>query len=160
MNAGISGDTTEDVISRFLGVVAEKPDWIITMISTNDARLQGRRPTKILVSHDETERNLAMIRNFATTQTRARLAWMTPSPVIEEKIERSRFIAPLQLIWRNSDLAVNADLIKALPDHVVDLQAAFGIPTPARLMDSDGLHPSLEGQKLIVKALVSKLSET
>ncbi|MDQ3921931.1 MAG: GDSL-type esterase/lipase family protein, partial [Actinomycetota bacterium] len=36
VNAGISGDTTSRLLGRFLEVLEEGPDWLITLIGTND----------------------------------------------------------------------------------------------------------------------------
>ena len=79
VNAGISGETTSQMVSRFLGVVARQPAWIICMAGTNDARTHGTAPIKTPISIDETERNLAALRNFAATQTAARWLWLTPA---------------------------------------------------------------------------------
>ena len=158
VNAGISGDTTSQMISRFLDVVVQKPDWIICMAGTNDARRHGRWPTKVLVSFEETKKNLDMLRNFAATQTSAQRVWMTPTPVIEEQIARDWFLGPRQLMWSNEDLAVIASAVCDQPDLVVDLWTAFGTPPDPRLLLPDGLHPSLAGQTTIVSALVDRLA--
>jgi lysophospholipase L1-like esterase len=50
-------------------------------------------------------------------------------------------------------------VIHRQPDPVVDLQDAFGTPPPPELLLPDGLHPSLAGQKTIVRALVETLSK-
>jgi lysophospholipase L1-like esterase len=43
------------------------------------------------------------------------------------------------------------------PDPVVDLHTLFGLPpSPAWLLD-DGLHPALDGQKAILRALVERI---
>jgi lysophospholipase L1-like esterase len=160
VNAGISGDTTSDIISRFLGdVVQQQPAWIVSMMGTNDVRRHGEDPTKILVSHDETAANLAMIRNFAEEQTRANLAWMTPTPVIEDKIARDPFLSPQELMWRNDDLEEVANLVREMADPVVDLQDVMRKPVDPELLLPDGLHPSLEGQQAIAAALVERLAE-
>lgn len=156
-NSGISGDTTAQVVSRFLDVVQQEPDWIICMIGTNDARLHGLSPTKTLVSIEETARNLEMLRNFGVTQTRARWVWMTPSPVIEAQIASDWFLSPFQMMWRNEDLRVISQVIQQMPDPVVDIQEAFGNVANPELLLPDGLHPSLAGQKKIVTALVERL---
>jgi lysophospholipase L1-like esterase len=158
VNAGYSGDTTGMVISRFLGVVEQKPDWILCMIGTNDARLHGSSPTKTLVSIEETARNLEMLRNFGITQSKARWVWMTPSPVIEAQIASDWFLSPFQMMWLNRDLEAIAGVMRSLPDPLVDLQAAFGSPADPGLLLPDGLHPALEGQKRIVTALVDRLT--
>jgi len=154
VNAAVSGDPTTDMISRFLGIVAVKPDWIICMAGTNDCRRHGLRPTKILVTLEETKRNLAMLRNFAATQTSARWVWMTPTPVIEEKIPAHWFLGPMQIAWCNDDLRALAEVVRTMPDPSVDLWAAYGEPPRPDWLLPDGLHPSLDGQVAIVKALV------
>lgn len=159
INAGISGETTSQMHSRFLGaVVAHQPSWIICMAGTNDARTHGTAPIKTLVSADETERNLAALRNFAATQTDARWLWLTPATVIEEQIAADPFLSMLQAMWRNADLAVVAAAVRRQPDPHVDLQSLFGLPADPALFISDGLHPSLAGQKVIVRAVVEHLS--
>ncbi len=157
VNAGISGDTTPQVISRFLSITQQSPGWIISMIGTNDVRRHGEDPDKILVSHDETEENLKMIRDFARNQTDARLAWMTPAFVIEDQISSDPFLASQQLMWRNDDLDKVANIIRDMEDPVVDLQEVMEDRDPA-LLSTDGLNPSLEGQKMIVRSLVERLA--
>ncbi len=159
VNAGISGDTTSQIISRFLGVVQQGPAWIISMMGTNDVRRHGEDPTKILVRHDETEANLNMIRNFAEEQTEANRIWMTPTPVIEDRIADSPFLAPQQLMWRNEDLEEVADIVRGIDDPVIDLQDVMRNPVDPELLLPDGLHPSLEGQRTIAAALVERLAE-
>jgi acyl-CoA thioesterase-1 len=158
INAAVSGDTTNNLISRFVGVVQRQPDWILCMVGANDARRHGKQPSKVLVSLSETADNLAMMRHFAATETAARWIWLTPSPVIEEKIPLDWHLGPLELSWTNRDLAAIADLVRQQKDPVVDLQAAFGFPVNPDLLRSDGLHPSLAGQKVILRALVERWS--
>ncbi len=160
VNAGISGDTTSDIISRFLSdVVQQRPAWIVSMMGTNDVRRHGEDPTKILVSHDETGANLDMIRNFAEEQTGANRIWMTPAPVIEDRIAEDPSLSPQQLMWRNEDLEEVAELVREIDDPVVDLQDVMRQPVDPELLLPDGLHPSLEGQQVIVAALVERLAE-
>ena len=158
INAGYSGDTTSQMLSRFLPVVQQQPDWIICMAGTNDARAHGRQPAKTMVSLDETERNLAALRHFAATQTHARWVWLTPTPVIEENIPVHWHLGGEQLAWNNRDLNAIAAVVRRQPDAVVDLQAAFGQSPDPDLLLPDGLHPSLAGQTLIVRMLVEKLA--
>lgn len=159
INAGLSGDTTAEIIARFVDVVVEEPDWIICMAGTNDARLHGASPTKVLVSIEETEKNLGMLRHFAATQTSARWVWMTPATVIEEQIETHWMLHPFELRWRNEDLIAIADVVRRQPEPVVDLQPVFGVPPDPELLLPDGLHPSLAGHKAILAALVMALAD-
>jgi len=159
VNQGISGNTTTEMISRFLNIVPLKPNWIICMAGTNDARLHGKCPTKTLVSARETEKNFAMLRNFATTQTRARWVWMTPPTVIERNIASHWFLGPMQLAWQNKDVAAVAGAVRRRGGEVVDIHKIFGNPPNPDWLLADGLHPSLEGQKAIVKALVEHMAQ-
>jgi len=159
INAGISGDTTSQMITRFLEIVTAKPHWIIAMPGTNDARRHGEKPTKTLVSIEETEKNIAMLRNYAATQTKARWVWMTPATVIPEKIAAHWMIGVGQMTWRNEDLAAIAAVLRRQPEPVVDLQKVFGNPANPKLLMDDGLHPNLAGQKAIVRALIQRMTE-
>lgn len=157
VNAGVSGDTTAQMIARFLDVVVERPDWIICMTGTNDARLHGPSPTKVLVSIEETAKNLGMLRHMAATQTEACWVWMTPKPVIESQIAEHWMLSGFELNWRNADLLAVRNALCARPEPVVDLWDIFGHPADPRYLLPDGLHPSLEGQVAIVSALVGQL---
>ena len=158
VNAGVSGDTTVHMITRFLDVVVERPDWILCLPGTNDARLHGRAPRKTLVSVEETARNLAMLRHYAAMQTRARWVWLTPLAVIEEQIEEHWFLSGFEMRWRNCDLAAIADVVLRQPEPVVDLRQAFGHPPDPALLLEDGLHPSLAGHKAIVSAYLETMA--
>lgn len=160
LNHGISGDTTASLLARFYGITQLDPDWMICMVGTNDAREHGEAPAKPMVSLAETEANLRALRAFAARQTKARWVWMTPTPVVESAIPGDWWLGPQQMMWRNENLRAIADVVRALPEPVVDLWAAFGEPAPAGWLSPDGLHPSLEGQKAILRALVQRLVDS
>jgi lysophospholipase L1-like esterase len=154
VNAGISGDTTTHAICRFLDVVERQPDWILCFLGTNDCRLHGMSPAKVLVSPAETQRNLEMLRNFGATQTSARWIWVTPCRVVESLIPRHWFLGSMQLMWRNADLDTVAGLVRRMPDPAIDLQGLFDGPGAADLLLPDGLHPNLAGQKAICRQVI------
>lgn len=158
VNAGVSGDTTAQMLSRFVDVVHRRPDWIICLAGTNDARTHGWAPVKPVVSPEETAKNLHALRAFADRETGTRWVWMTPPPVLEARIVEHWYLAPFELGWRNRDLRAIADCLRAMPEPVVDLRGAFGEPPDPGLLLADGLHPSLAGQKAIVKALITELA--
>ncbi len=158
VNAGISGNTTTHIIDRFMDIVNLQPAWILCMAGAKDASAHGQSPTKTLVSLEETAKNLAALRHFAATQTAARWIWMTPTPVIEAQVAAHWLFGSIQMKVSNTDLVAIADVLRHLPDAVVDLQRAFGSPVDPDWLLSDGLHPSLAGQKAIVKALIEQLS--
>jgi lysophospholipase L1-like esterase len=158
VNAGISGNTTTHLIDRFMDIVNLQPGWILCMAGTKDASAHGQSPTKTLVGLDETAKNLAALRHFAASQTTARWIWMTPTPVIEAQVASHWLFGAIQMSVSNTDLVAIADMMRQLPDPVVDVQTVFGNPVNPDWLLSDGVHPSLAGHKIIVKAFVEQLS--
>lgn len=158
LNFGISGETTAQVVSRFRGVVAEQPQWILCLVGTNDVRRHGAAPTKILISREETFENFRLLRSYGATQTSSHWLWMTPPGVIEEKIAAHWYLSAVQVRVRNADLLEIGRMLREMPDPVVDLQEILGVPGREDLLQEDGLHPNLEGQKAIARAVVEHLS--
>jgi acyl-CoA thioesterase-1 len=157
INAGISADTTAQIIARFLEVRRLRPDWIICLAGTNDARRHGYPEALAVASLEQTAQNLRALRQLAA-RTEARWIWITPPPVIEEQVVTDWHLGPLELSYRNHDLAAIAALIRQFSDPVVDLQRVFGDPVDRDLLLPDGLHPSLAGQVAIVTALIRQFS--
>lgn len=157
VDAGVSGDTTAQVVARFLAVLAERPRWILTMIGTNDARRHGWEAERPMLGVAETRANLAYLRTLARGRTDARLVWLTPTPVLEVTVREEPSLRRHEVWWRNEDLAAVAAAVRDLPDTVVDLWSVF-----AEAMDEslflDGLHPSAKGQALILEALLGRLA--
>ncbi len=158
INAGVSGETTMQMLARFLGVVVTQPAWVICFAGTNDARRHGTQPLKTLVGLAETEQNFAALRQYGATQTEARWLWMTPATVVEKQIAADPFLSSRQVMWRNDDLRAVADVVRRQTDPHVDLQPLFGTPADPGLLLSDGLHPNLAGQKVIARAVVERLA--
>jgi acyl-CoA thioesterase-1 len=158
INAGVSGHTTAQMFDRFLEIARQQPDWIICLAGANDARARGLQPINILVSLPETAKNLAMLRNFAATQTTAQWVWMTPTLVLEEQVATHWRFSDNQTSFSNQALRALVDLVRQQPEPVVDLQAVFGDPPQRALLIEDGIHPSLAGQMAIARALVERLS--
>ena len=158
INAGISGDTTASLLSRFYDITLVQPAWIICMAGTNDTRTHGLNPTRSLVSHEETVANYQVLRDFAVQQTHARWVWITPPPVIESSIPADWWLGPQQMMWRNAPLRALAAHLRTRPEPVIDVQAAFGENPDPALFLPDGLHPSLLGQILMAGTVVAGLS--
>jgi len=158
VNAGVSGDTTTTAMARLVDVEREKPSHVICMLGTNDARVHRQVPTKCLVSIEETQRNLAALRDFARARTSAGWTWITPPPTIEHLIQSHWYLSHYEMMWRNADLGAIADSVRSQSDPVVDLWPVFGHPAQPGLLLADGLHPSLAGQRATAVALVRKLA--
>ncbi|MED4780480.1 SGNH/GDSL hydrolase family protein [Brevibacillus choshinensis] len=158
INEGISGYTTAQVLRRMSDIVSQKPDWILCMIGSNDVLRIGPEPSKTQVSTEETAKNLAAIRHIAASLTKASWVWLTPPTFDEARAAAYPYFQFGQLAWRNVDITRVGDIIRDLPDKVVDTQARFAVPVVSLLLGPDGVHPSLEGHKAIVTQLVEALA--
>lgn len=158
INAGVSGDTTAQAVARFLATAEEGPDWIVFMLGTNDARRHGIDAVRSQLSHAETRANLAQLRQMAKARTEARLMWMTPLPVLEGRFAGHWFMGPQEAWYTNRDLEAVAKAVFELPDDHVDLWRIFRERMDEDLYLSDGLHPSIRGQRLILEALLARLT--
>jgi lysophospholipase L1-like esterase len=145
--SAVGGDTTTHGLVRIGEVVSRQPDWILFLIGTNDARTQGPHPTKTLVHHEETARNIAELRERVSRETKARAVWVTPPAVNEEQVAGHGGLAHFGVRFRNEDLARVAKIIRDVDGPVIDVFSALGTPPPADLLVGDGLHFTLAGQK-------------
>jgi acyl-CoA thioesterase I len=157
LETGVSGDTSVHLISRLATIAERSPDWLMVLIGTNDARRHGPAPHP-LVSDDQFRTNLDVVRRYVHARTSARLVWITPPPVIEERIEASSDLAGDDVTWHNAEVAAKADIVRAQPAPVVDLGPVFDAERLPTLLMPDGLHPSLAGQLEIAGAVVRTLS--
>lgn len=155
INAGITGNTTQEVISRFDTVARARPDWVLQMLGTNDARRHGTAQV-MTTSSEETRRNLKAIHLLIETDTSARLVAMTPPPMDERAVQGWVPFQREQITWRASDIDDVADAVRALPVPVIDIQRALG-PAPLPFLLPDGLHPNLAGQRRIAEAVLVAL---
>jgi lysophospholipase L1-like esterase len=158
VNAGISAETTTEVVKRFLDVTREKPDWVLCLLGANDTWYWNNMPENLSVSPSETERNLVSLRRCAAQLTTARWIWMTPPFMIPELVLAHWYQGTFDMMTANKDLRVVGDIIRRQPDPVIDLQSLFGSPVLPDLLLDDGLHPSLAGHQSIVRALVERLA--
>ncbi len=155
-NQGISGDTTTDVLPRMNGAIAAQPSWIITMLGTNDACRFGLEPEKPVVSAEESIANFQALRHAAATESEANWAWITPPSSNPDLVDATMGVFGMAL--SNDDLKPIVDFLLEQPEPVADIFARFGQPASTDLIPMDGIHPSLEGQKVIVQVLVEALT--
>jgi len=159
VNQGVSAQTTAMALRRFVGtVVTQEPKWVICCLGGNDVTRVGPEPNKAQVSLKETTENLDAMRRIASRLTDAEWVWIAP-PTFDE--DRAAAYTPFQMgqsQWRNSDVVAIAEFIRKQEDRIVDIQAVFGLPADPELQGPDGVHPSLDGQKAIARALVGNLS--
>jgi acyl-CoA thioesterase-1 len=155
------GETTTHGLIRIGEVVAKQPDWILLLIGGNDARTQGPKPTKTLVDHQETVRNLRDLHQRASLETKARCLWITPPAVNEERVSSHWGLSRFGVRFRNEDVGRVAAALRDLGAPTVDLFSILGTPPAPELLMDDGLHLTLAGQKRLAFEILrgwSKLS--
>ena len=111
-------------------------------------------PTKTLVHHEETTRNIAELRQRVSRETKARAVWITPPPVNEEQVAGHQGLARFGVRFRNEDLARVAKIVRQIDGAAIDVFSALGTPPPADLLMGDGLHFTVAGQKRLALEVI------
>jgi len=156
--SAVGAETTTHGLVRFGQIANAQPDWVLFLLGTNDARMQGPNPTKTLVHHEETARNIAELRHRVSSETRARSLWITPPAANEAQVATHPGLASFGVRFRNEDLERVAKIVRDGNGPVIDAFAALGKPPAADLM-VDGLHFTLEGQQRIALEVIRGWSE-
>lgn len=158
MNAGYTGDTTQEAISRFDTVAAMRPDWIIQMLGTNDARRHGVARVRT-TSAEENARNFAILSELVRTETEARHIILTPPPVIGRLADDWEPFGVESITWHDADVAGMAQTLReSSPSPVIDIHGALIDLPPDRWLLPDGVHPSAAGQSLIAREIIRALA--
>jgi acyl-CoA thioesterase-1 len=155
----VPGETTTHALVRIGEVIAGRPDWLLVFFGINDARTQGPRPTKTLVDVGETARNLAELKSRFASETSARVLWIAPAAVIEERVAAHWGLSRFGVRFRNEDVARVAHAVREQGD-AIDLFSMLGAPPPSELLMDDGLHFALAGQKRIAVEVVRRWSRS
>jgi len=135
-NLGVSGETSEDGTARLSMVVAEKPAVVVLEFGANDG-LRGQP-----VAH--TEQNLAgMIEQLQKAGARVVLAGITLPPNYGPV-----YIQRFDAMYRSLAARYRLKLIPFL------LAGVAGNPG---LMQRDGLHPNVEGTKIVAATVAQAL---
>ena len=151
INLGLGGSTTHDTIERFDVVSALKPDWILILVGTNDAREHPSLPGERLLSRSETWRNLGVIRQLADATSATTIA-MTPPRAADTVVGSG-----LPFAWREDEIANTAAAIRESFAHVIDLHEVIA---PDGCLEEDGLHPTCDCQDSIARAVLAYLATT
>jgi acyl-CoA thioesterase-1 len=156
VNLGVSGDTTADVLERFDTLEAARPDHVLLMIGTNDARVHGRARGYRMVTIAETERNLRALIDLITAQLGATITVITPPAVDQERIDATFADAPVH--WTAEAVAEVADVVRRAAPDAIDLHGATQNREPAGFLEPDGVHPTPAGHQLILSRVLGRLS--
>jgi lysophospholipase L1-like esterase len=152
--SAVAGETTAHGLVRVGEIVNSQPDWILFLLGTNDARTQGSHPTKTLVHHEETARNIAELRQRVSRETTASCVWITPPAVNEAQVAEHRGLAKFGVRFRNADLERVAKIVRDGDGPVIDAFSTLGSPPPSGLLMSDGLHFTLAGQQRLALEVI------
>ena len=155
----VAAETTTHGLVRIANVINSRPDWILFLFGTNDARTQGPHPTKTLVHHEETARNIAELRQRVSAETKASSVWITPPAVNEAQVAAHWGLARFGVRFRNEDLARVAKIVREGDGPVIDAFSTLGSPPPSDLLMDDGLHFTLAGQKRMALEVIRGWSE-
>ncbi len=131
-----------------------RPDWVLCMLGNGDMSRVG---DSLQTSVDETERVLRAIRTIGGDTN---WVWLTPPPVLEERVEAFVPFSRGLATWRNADIVELGDRIRGFSDPVVDVQEVYGVPPDPGYQGPDGVHPTLAGQTATARALVEKLARS
>lgn len=159
MISAVAGETSTHGLVRAGAITQSQPDWVLFLLGTNDARTQGPHPSKTLVHHEETARNVAELHQRVTRETTARSIWITPPAVDEAQVARHEGLARFGVRFRNDDLARVAQIIRGGEPPVIDVFSTWGSPPAAELLMSDGLHLTLAGQTRMALEVLRGWSE-
>jgi lysophospholipase L1-like esterase len=157
--SAVAGETTTHGLVRVGQIANSRPDWVLFLFGTNDARTQGSHPTKTLVHHEETARNIAELRQRVSRETTASCVWITPPAVNEAQVAAHWGLAKFGVRFRNEDLERVAKIVRDGDGQVIDAFSALGSPPPCDLLMGDGLHFTLAGQKRLALEVIRGWSE-
>lgn len=167
LNRGRSGDTSGDLLNRFLPAVAStSPDLVVTMVGTNDGR--RFRPIgaaedelgPLIVSDADTRTNLAQMDVMIRAVTGRPGLWLTPPPVDEDRISGHLSTRAAGLVWQTTDLSQKVAIIEDLfPTRSARTSTGFNHAEGVeRLLLPDGLHPNIDGQLALARVALALLA--
>jgi acyl-CoA thioesterase-1 len=155
VNQGRSGDTTADVLERFDLLESARPSRVMVMLGTNDARAHGRASRHRMVSPPETERNLRALISLITDDLNASVTVLTPPAIDQQRV--TTYFAGAPLSWHSSAVSEVAEAVRKVAPTALDLHTATLQHGLDRILEPDGVHPTLAGQQFIATSLVNHL---
>lgn len=160
LNLAVSGHTTHDAIAMFDLVAQSRPDWILQMLGTNDARRHGAQAQVRMLSSLETSRNLESLKDLVRLETNARLITLTPAPMNQAMFDSNPAAIP-DIMWRDADIDEIAEITRRLTigAAIIDIHRHLQGFNEHELYLPDGVHPTLTGQKAIAIAVIQGLAD-
>ncbi len=130
INGGVSGSTTSDGLERLKWYMKKRPDFVFVALGANDG-LRG-------LDLNQTQKNLEEIIKFIkNSNSKPLLAGMLIPPNYGPK-----YSLDFENIFKNIKEKYN---IKTMPFLLIDVAGV------KNLNQSDGIHPNVEGHKIIAQ---------
>lgn len=162
IDAGISGDTTSDVINRFYAsVLCHDFDWAVVFIGTNDCRGVDDEYGITNTSLDEYRDNLTYLTK-ALLERNKKVISVTLPPADPGRI--SSYFGE-ENNWTYTDKRIREtngfirELSSLLGSHLADLAGSIDASRRIEVLDPDGIHLNDTGQRMLAKLILDILQK-
>lgn len=140
INSGISGDTTNGMLSRFFPMVlSHKPSHVVIMGGTNDIHLKHSQDA--IVSNV-----LTMFRQARHFGVQGIIGIPTPLYLTAQYLETELFRSPQEMTKEIKTLQKNLQQL-SIEKQIPLIDFSFGMT--AQLFLEDGVHPNEDGHRLM-----------
>lgn len=150
LNWSVAGRTTAETVGALAPVVAHRPDWVLTMVGTNDVRRHGAGEGVRMASSTGIADARAALRQRLTAETDARIITITPPPIDPAAVPANR----LSGIWWEVDDIEDA-VAAALADDPKAVDVHGTVVSAPGFWVADGIHPTAAGQREILRAVLA-----
>ncbi len=152
INSGINGDTTREGLRRiYRDVIDHDPDIVTILFGSNDSAFNDYQHRAIT----EFELNLAEITRLIQKNTKAKIIFITPPPLIEDEIFP---------FTTNKAVSAYSEVIRKNADNfaceLIDFNTIMSAEAKGNLepyLQYDGLHLSEKGYELIYELIMNKI---
>ena len=153
INSGINGDTTREGLRRiYRDVIDHAPDIVTILFGSNDSALNDYQHRAIT----EFEINLEEITKLIQKETKAKIIFITPPPLIEDELfpfTTNKAVSAYSEVIRKNAAKYGCELIDF---NNIMAEEAKGDLDP--FLQYDGLHLSDKGYELIYRLIFKKIN--